>query len=107
VSLHERAAADLVPLDAARRAGRGRPVSLHAQLIAELDRIDPHGLTKVGKALRAVVELHAPVLRFEGAEIPVCRGCDKPRTARRPPWPCRTVQAIARELGIEAGEGRG
>jgi hypothetical protein len=82
-------------------------VSLHQQLLdavrppagTPLSDLDPNSWLA---ALRAVVELHAPVFNFEGSQIPNCRGCDKPRTARRPPWPCRTVQAIARELGIEA-----
>lgn len=83
---------------------------LHARL---LDRVTEAALAveedrynMVGEiaALRAVVELHAPVLRFEGSEIPVCRGCDKPRMARRPPWPCSTIQTIARELGVDHGQ---
>lgn len=87
-----------------RRAGRGRPVSLHEQLLAVLapDGLI-HGCGECGQhhgaeaALRAVVELH-PVVSF-GRRL-WCEPC-----SRR--YPCSTVQAIARELGIEAGEGRG
>lgn len=76
---------------------------LHARVLAELDAIDALLVHKIRPvvALRAVVELHAPVERFEGSTLPVCRGCDKHRTAKRPPWPCSTIQAIARELGVD------
>jgi hypothetical protein len=72
---------------------------LHEQLLAAITQHG--GPLGVGTALRAVVELHAPVERFEGSTLPVCRGCDKHRTAKRPPWPCSTIQAIARELEVD------
>lgn len=83
-------------------------MTLHAQLLAELDRHDPHRLLTLGKALRAVVELHAPVTFWrpwanEPAACKTCRDGDGLPVAH----PCAEVQAIARELGIEAGEGRG
>jgi hypothetical protein len=81
-------------------------VTLHAQLLAELDRHDPHRLLTLGKAVRAVVELHAPVEdSYLASRWLDCRGCDS--RGEHADWPCRTVLAIARELGIEAGEGRG
>jgi hypothetical protein len=52
-------------------------------------------------ALRAVVELHAPVDRGAG---PICAGCHLPGISFVWAERCTTVQAIARELGIEAGD---
>jgi len=75
-------------------------VSLHQQLLAELDRHDPHGLLKLGKALRAVVELHPPA-----ADQPqLCRTCWDEIGEDYRGYPCETVLAIARELGIEASD---
>lgn len=75
-------------------------VDLHTAVLAELDRLDPHRLTTLGKALRAVVELHAPKPYFEGrTDWLVCPGCDMSGyDAEHPDWPCSTIQAIAREL---------
>lgn len=77
-------------------------MSLHEQLLAAvqppagtpLADLDPNSWLA---ALRAVVELHAPDTELPNACGTCC--CSS--------WPCSTVQAIARELGIEAGEGRG
>ena len=58
-------------------------------------------------ALRAVVELHAPVPHTLHGNLirNVCEGCDAGAYAEESPdWPCSTVQAVARELGIEAGD---
>jgi hypothetical protein len=72
---------------------------LHQQLLAELDRCDPHG--PAVKALRAAVELHAP------DEHGRCRPCTAlaRRAGNHVRWrvihPCETVQAIARELGVQ------
>lgn len=70
---------------------------------SDVDRV----VSLLAGALRAVVELHAP------NEHGNCGTCTKAaqRAGNHVRWrvshPCPTVQAIARELGIEAGEGRG
>lgn len=77
-------------------------MSLHEQLLAAvkppagtlLSDLDSNSWLA---ALRAVVELH-PARSF-GRQL-WCEPCAAS-------YPCSTVQAIARELGIEAGEGRG
>ena len=57
---------------------------------------------EVNAALRAVVELHAPVKPYRDTPQLDCHGCGQPPMARhRAPWPCSTVQAIARELGVQ------
>jgi hypothetical protein len=70
---------------------------LHERLLAEIDRcqdgIGPDG--GLGDALRAVVELHAPV-KLPIGETLYCDGC-----GNLPSWPCSTIQAIARELGVD------
>lgn len=48
---------------------------------------------------RAVLDLHA---EQDGVAWTVCRGCDSDGyDAEPPPWPCRTVDAVAEALGIE------
>jgi hypothetical protein len=47
-------------------------------------------------ALRAVLDIHKPVDRGTG---PQCVGCATHVTFTD--WPCRTVLAVARELGVE------
>lgn len=77
---------------------------LHQQLLDRIDAVSgPPSYPRLGKALRAVVELHKPVPRFDHTpDWLVCHGCDMDGyDAEHPPWPCSTVQAIARELGIE------
>ena len=78
-------------------------MSLHQKL---LDAIEREGMNHCGcaggalvEALRAVVELHAPrVAHAVGLEpVTLCTQCVKF-------YPCVEVQAIARELGIEAGD---
>lgn len=64
--------------------------TLHARLLARLDEEDIGD--NVANALRAVVELHAP-----DSELPNACG-----TCCCSSWPCWTIRAIARELGIEA-----
>jgi hypothetical protein len=50
-------------------------------------------------ALRAVVELHAPVLNGIWWE---CRGCDADGHDWEPPiWPCSTTELVARVLGVQ------
>jgi hypothetical protein len=89
-------------------------VSLHEQLLTVLDErintIDQLGEQDDGmvRVVRAVVELHAPVNAGALSEILICEGCEPGDDATScPDWPCSTVQAIARELGVEAGEDRG
>jgi len=49
-------------------------------------------------ALRAVVELHTPVL-WQGIEM-VCNGCGMDIEQNyNSPYPCSTIQAIEKELG--------
>ncbi|MER7002227.1 hypothetical protein ABT297_04150 [Dactylosporangium sp. NPDC000555] len=81
---------------------------LHQRLLAYLDdllySVGPDGGT--GDAVRAVVELHKPEL-FGG--IVACLACSPGMPPPiLMPAPCLTIQAIARELGIEqAGGDRG
>jgi hypothetical protein len=83
--------------------------TLHEKLLAELDSYE-RAMPQPGNlidALRAVVELHAPtedrigdrLVRFE------CQGCDTGGGYdwEYPRWPCSTIQAIARELGVDGG----
>lgn len=81
-----------------------RPVStLHERLLARLDEEDIGD--NVASALRAVVELHAP---FQRSTLSLgCRACSTPvhtlpgRYVTVVNWPCSTIQAIARELGVD------
>lgn len=72
---------------------------LHERLLARLAEEDIGD--NVAKALRAVVELHAP------DEHGRCRPCTElvrqagNHVRWRVPHPCETVQAIARELGVD------
>lgn len=85
-------------------------MSLHQKITEELDRLDPHRLTKLGKAVGVVVGLHAPVQQplgggYVGSE---CKGCDQGLYVEPAPRsPCSTISAIAHGLGIETGEDRG
>jgi len=78
---------------------------LHAQLLAELDDryADILGEQRLGRslveALRAVVEMHAPI-RHVITGVGVVVGC---RTCFDSAWPCSTIQVIARELGVDGG----
>jgi hypothetical protein len=71
-------------------------VSLHQQLLDRLGNFQAvdyeEEMAAQERALRTVLELHAPT-RFGGRAwcVPCCRE-----------QPCPEVQAIARELGIEA-----
>jgi hypothetical protein len=64
--------------------------------VAETHRSGPQAVEELQAlaALRAVVVLHAPV---EG----LCGECWG--SIANKPWPCSTIQAIARELGITEG----
>jgi hypothetical protein len=86
------------------------PTDLHQRLLAGLDLTSPLRVALTGdvyRALRAVVELHAPVTHYPGSDVsvgfrPQCFGCEiDGYDAEHPEWPCGTVKAIARELGIE------
>lgn len=69
---------------------------------------------ELAAALRAVVELHAPVREGGVFGYNTCSGCDNGSYAiDSPDWPCSTIQVIAEQLGIkdqeriEEGERRG
>lgn len=57
-------------------------------------------------ALRAVVELHAPIAEHEGVPMPpVCVHCTALASALASrswviPWPCSTILTIADKLGL-------
>ena len=73
--------------------------TLHEELLARIDRGDPHGLITAWKAVRAVVELHASrPCNCKQARHVICDGC--PGHAVR----CVTITAVARELGVEIGD---
>jgi len=52
-------------------------------------------------ALRAVLDLHRPVIETSGA-WPVCQGCDSDDgpDAEPPEWPCRTWTLIRKRLNL-------
>jgi hypothetical protein len=51
-------------------------------------------------ALRAVVELHAPV--WDSCREWECQGCDADGYDWEPPsWPCSTTELVARVLGVQ------
>lgn len=90
--------------------------TLHEQLVAELDHARrARGRDEMVAALRVVVELHKPVTFWRpwGDEPPSCQACKPIKVDRiddagtwtedsQPaPWPCSTIQAIARELGVD------
>lgn len=62
------------------------------------------------EALRAVVELHAPIpcgpcsLRHEHQRCRWCTGLAWPNTESMTTWPCPTITAVASALGVEIGE---
>lgn len=64
---------------------------------------DTAAASMLGGALRAVIELHAPVtfVRHQ-LDVPICEACSASDDLHDVPAPCETVRAIARELGIEA-----
>lgn len=79
-------------------------MSLHQQLLDRLAPSEPFS-ENVYDALRVVIETHAP---FQRSTLSVaCRACSTPvhtqpgRYVTVVNWPCPTVQAIARELGVE------
>ena len=90
---------------------------LHARLLAAIDGITADAewgdaCGPLAAALRAVVELHEPIDTFPGGTVPIgytaCAGCDcEGYDWEHPSWPCSTVQAIARELGVPEGGDRG
>ncbi len=92
---------------------------LHQRLLAQVDAYDctdPRCTPRPGDqrctrhalaaALRAVVELHAPIEQgFAASHWLDCRGCDS--RDEPPDSPCSTVQAIARELGVQEDDHHG
>jgi len=69
---------------------------LHTRIVAELDRLDLHRLTTLGKVADAVVKLHPP-RRFGG--LIWCEPCAAQQ-------PCSTIRTIAEQLSVsvEGGE---
>lgn len=76
-------------------------MSLHQRLLDAIEHYEgAMGTRTLVAALRAVVELHAPVEDgFAARRWIDCRGCDS--QGEPADWPCSTVRAIAREFGIE------
>lgn len=77
--------------------------SLHSRLLAELSRIDPHRLTRLGRVAWAVVELHAPGYvdgEPDGDPPWWCEACDQAQ-------PCSTIRAIATALDVPLEETSG
>ena len=71
----------------------------HDELLAEVIRLDEVLEDSTGiKALRAVVELHEPINSIRGI---VCRHCFTDALHRTEFYPCPTIQAIEKELGVE------
>lgn len=71
---------------------------LHARLLAHVDDLGDNVYQDGGmaSALRTVVELHAPRVRIADDGSHCCPHCYD-----EPTWPCATIRAIARELGVE------
>jgi hypothetical protein len=69
--------------------------TLHERKLAALadDRFDSPTEVRLARALRAVVELHAPYLDHW------CGHCVEDHEPEQ--YPCSTIQAIARELGMD------
>ena len=75
----------------------------HDELLAELTDIEPvYARATLYSALRAVVELHKPIISTAFPEfLGICLTCSPPSLnfyeATR--YPCPTIQAIEKELG--------
>jgi len=79
----------------------------HDELLIKVDRKNHSGgevisVAKLRKALRAVVELHKHIyVETEGGEFQLCADCS--RRVSTPGYgvlyPCKTIQAIEKELG--------
>jgi len=82
--------------------------TLHERLIAATSPLtvaEERTPEELAAALRAVVELHAPVTYWRPwvGEPPSCQECLGP-LGDHVAWPCSTIQAIALELGVD-GDG--
>ena len=95
---------------------RGRTMT-HDELLTKIEKQTVHIANKIkpvadscekeigefANALRAVVELHKPMLTkymepdVDRYECQVCR--EEPYYSRNEPYPCPTIQAIEKELG--------
>lgn len=81
--------------------------NLHTRLLSATSALtvaEERTPEELAAALRAVVELHAPVDRGYAID---CEGCDEPEQPEGcgyPSWPCSTIQAIADQLGLTEGE---
>jgi hypothetical protein len=85
---------------------------LHERLLTKLDQAyeiwAPRNVSPVlfdiRRALRAVVELHKPTTFLRSPlATPICDTCSTDDDAHDVLWPCSTIQAIARELGVDRG----
>jgi hypothetical protein len=83
---------------------------LHARLLAATSPLtvaEERTPEELAAVIRAVVELHAPFQR--SMLTAACRACSTPvhtqpgRYVTVTNWPCSTIQAIARELGVDGG----
>lgn len=84
------------------------PVDLAAQIRKRLENSDPgwwEGEMKA--ALLAVLDVHKPERHSIGAKVwHNCASCrDTDWNGPEVPWPCETVEAIAKALGIEVDGG--
>jgi hypothetical protein len=76
--------------------------TLHERLLVVIGQHG--GPLGTGAALRAVVELHRPVSFWRPYPDPEqCYSCRSDRSdTGTVTWPCSTIQAIARELGVDS-----
>ena len=73
--------------------------TLHARLVARIDRGDPYGVIQAWRGVRAAVELHEPIL-FGG--VVGCLACSPGMPAPiLIDAPCPTITAIAKALGVD------
>jgi hypothetical protein len=74
----------------------------HDELLIEINRrLDValyNGDAQSIHALRAIVELHKPCEPVSDDQFVTCETCNY-EYHREYPWPCKTIQAIEKELG--------
>ena len=69
----------------------------HDELLASIERMMNHDAIFMKDALRAVAELHKPLM---GNTLELCKECSQLRRIDDPviTYPCRTIQAVEKEL---------